>query len=158
MKTGYWILCASVLILTGSVSAQSNTLSRRAQLQKARSTQIDVESIPALAPGDDFDVNEFLMKRKDLQGQVVELTFDKVSSLKQVRDGYIAFVSYEKPRHNIGLEIYVPAEGLEFFEDLAKPEIRRRQSVYVYVKAPGAVVALGTDYDKDKAEDERYQW
>ncbi len=131
---------------------------KKAELKAAMKAELNSE--PAGEPSADMNVSEFLLKRNDLKGKVVELTFDKVVSLKQAgqEGGYLALVTYESPRLQEGLTLVVPSEGLEFFEALSKPEIRRRESVYIQVLNPTTVKALGTRYRKDKPEGERYIW
>jgi hypothetical protein len=132
-------------------------LERKAELKAEMKAELNSE--PAGEPSAELNVSEFQLKRNDLKGRVVELTFDKVVSLKQAgKEGYLAMVTYESPRLQEGLTLVVPSEGLEFFEDLSKPEIRRKESVYVQVLNPFTVKALGTRYRKDKPEGERYSW
>jgi hypothetical protein len=126
---------------------------RTAELQEALKGEPDVE------PSDEMNVSEFQLQRNELKGKVVELTFDKVISLKQAgQESYIAVVTYESPRMAEGLHLVVPAAGLDFFEDLSRPEIRRRESVYIQVINPSTVKALGTRYSGSKPEGERYGW
>lgn len=118
---------------------------------------LDVE--PAGEPSGELTVDEFQLKRNDLKGQVIELTFDRVVSLKQAgAEGYMAMVTYESPRIAEGLNIIVPADGLEFFEDLSKVNYPQRRSVYIQVLTPSTVKALGTRYSKNKEAGERYSW
>jgi hypothetical protein len=119
----------------------------------------ELKNEPAGEPSMELNVSEFQLKRNELKGQVVELTFDKVVSLKQAgQEGYLAMVTYESPRLQEGLALIIPAEGLEFFEELSKPEIRRKESVYVQVLNPSTIKALGTRFSRSKPEGERYSW
>lgn len=114
---------------------------------------------PDAAPSEELNVEEFLLRRNELKGQVVELTFDKVVSLKQAgNDGYVAIVTYESPRIAEGLSILVPQDGLELFEELSRRNTRSRQQIYVQVLSPSAVKAIGTRYNKNKDAGERYSW
>jgi len=119
----------------------------------------DLNADPAGDPSCELTVSEFQLKRNDLKGQVVELTFDKVVSLKQAgQGGYMAMVTYESPRLAEGLNIIVPQDGLKFFEELSKPEIRRKETVYIQVLNASVVKALGTRFRKNAEESERYRW
>jgi hypothetical protein len=90
---------------------------------------------------------------------VVELTFDKVVSLKQAgTEGYVAMVTYESPRALEGVTIIIPAGGLEFFEEQSKIDYRRKGTVYIQVINASTVKALGTRYRKNEPEGERYSW
>jgi hypothetical protein len=119
--------------------------------------KLDVE--PACEPSEDLNVEEFQLKRNDLKGRVVELTFDKVVSLKQTgAEGYVAMVTYESPRMAEGLNIVVPKDGLEFFEEQSKIDYRRKETIYVEVINPSIVRAVGTRFSKNKEPGERYSW
>lgn len=123
--------------------------------------QIDLTAEPATAPVDELTVNEFLIKRKDLQKQVIELEFDRAIDLKQVGKGYSVRVTFESLRATEGVTILFASDGLEFFEPLADQIGRgsgNRKSVYVQVLPNGATVGLGTRYSKNKPEGERYRW
>ncbi|MFA6172130.1 MAG: hypothetical protein WC701_00470 [Kiritimatiellales bacterium] len=114
---------------------------------------------PSGESAEELNVSEYLLKRNDLKGDVIKLTFDKVASLKQAgKEGYVAIVTYESPRLMEGLNLIVPADGLEFFEELSKPGIIRRETVYVHVLNANMLKALGTRYREDKPEGERYAW
>ena len=133
------------------------TADRAQNLKAELKANLDVE--PACEPSEDLNVEEFQLKRNDLKGQVVELTFDKVVSLKQAgTEGYIAMVTYESPRLAEGLNIIVPADGLKFFEEQSKIDYRRKEKVYVEVINPTTVRAVGTRYSKNKEPGERYSW
>lgn len=129
------------------------------QTERKVELKAELKGEPNVAPTAELNVSEFQIKRNELKGQVVELTFDKVVSLKQVgQEGYMAMVTYESPRMAEGLNMVVPEDGLKFFEELSRPEIRRKESVYIQVVNPSTVRALGTRYRKDKPEGERYSW
>lgn len=137
---------------------QGGGLPPRGERQKEE-LKARLEAEPAGAPAADLTVEEFQLKRNDLKGQVVELTFDKVVSLKQAgAEGYIAMVTYESPRAMKGVAIVIPAEGLEFFEEQSKIDYRSKQTVYVQVISATTVKALGTRYRKNEPEGERYGW
>ena len=140
---------------------------RPAQLEKQKAVLAEkkaelkdkLEAEPAGEPSADLNVSEFQLKRNDLKGKIVELTFDKVVSLKQAgKEGYIAMVTYENPRLAEGVSIIVPADGLKFFEELSRPGLVRRESVYIQVLNGSTLKALGTRYREDKPEGERYCW
>lgn len=125
----------------------------KAEIQAGLDTEPDCE------PTADMDVEEFQLQRNDLKGQVVELTFDRVVSLKQAgKEGYVAMVTYESPRLAQGLSLMIPADGLDFFEELSKINYPRKSSVYIEVLTPSTVKALGTRYSKNKDLGERYSW
>ncbi len=130
------------------------------QLEKNRAEmKAALDTEPVGEPSADLNVSEFQLKRNDLKGNVVELTFDKVVTLKQAgQEGYIAMVTYESPRMAEGLNIIVPSAGLEFFEELSKINYPRKGTVYIQVLNPSTVKALGTRYSKNKPEGERYSW
>lgn len=117
----------------------------------------DFSQEPSKAPSAELTVQEFLLKRADLKGQVVELTFDEVISLKQVGSGYVAEVTYQTPRRSEGVTLLIPDEGLDFFEPLSDPGVRRTNKVYVHVMGRG-VRALGTRYNSNRSEGDRYSW
>ena len=126
--------------------------------QKAE-RKADVKEKRNVEAAEELNVDEFLLKRNDLSGKVIMLTFDRVISLKQMgKDGYVAVVSFQQPRFADGVNLLVPAEGLEFFQELAKPEIQRRESVYVEVMEANKLKALGTRYREDKPKGQRYGW
>jgi len=147
-----------VLMVVGvvfSVSAQLRPFQRKPVEVKAAREALNVA--PG-APVDDLTVNELQLKRKDLVGQVVELTFDNVINLKQAGEGYSARVTYESGRAAEGLALIIPSEGLEFFEPLADHRGPKRETVYVQVLTSNAAKALGTRYSKNKPEGKRYSW
>lgn len=113
---------------------------------------------PPGEPVEKLDVNELQLRRRDLAGQVVELTFDNVIDLKQAGDGYAARVTYESARMTEGVVLIIPPEGLEFFEPLAEHRGPNRETVYVQVLPSGSARALGTRYSKNKPDGERYSW
>ena len=137
---------------------------RSAQLEKQKESLKDelkggLSTEPAGEPSDELNVSEFLLKRNDLKGKIVELTFDRVTTLKQAgKEGYIASVTYESPRMQDGVNIIVPDEGLKFFEELSKPGIVRRETIYIQIVTPSVVKALGTRYRGDEPQGERYRW
>ena len=126
--------------------------------QKAERKE-DLKEKKEIKSAEELTVDEFLLKRNDLKGKIVELTFDRVISLKQAgKEGYIAVVSYQKPRHAEGVNVLIPAEGLGFFKELDKPELQRRATVYIEVLNANTLKALGTRYREDKPKGERYGW
>lgn len=130
----------------------------KAQNLKAE-LKVDLNAEPACEPSEKLNVDEFQLKRNDLKGQVIELTFDKVVSLKQAgQAGYIAMVTYESPRIAEGLTIAVPSEGLEFFKELSEMKYPAKRTVYVEVINPSTARAVGTRFSKNKEAGERYSW
>lgn len=162
MKTYMRLLV--IFLMTGSVFAQQNLFKNGEKKirpnagPRQEKFKIDYSTEPSTTPSTEMDVNEFLLQRKDVQGKVVELTFDKVVSLKQAGEGYTATVTYENPRMTEGLNLQVPPDGLELFEKLSKPNIRSRESVYIQVLTPYTVKVLGTRHSRNKPEGERYNW
>lgn len=133
--------------------AKAEKVEQKAERKEAAKEKRNIEA------AEELTVDEFLLKRNDLKGKVIELTFDRVISLKQMgKDGYVALVSFQKTRLADGVTILVPAEGLEFFQELDKPELQRRESVYVEVMDAGKLRALGTRYREDKPKGQRYGW
>lgn len=132
-------------------------LEQKAEQKAERKAELKDEL--AGAPSGEMDVNAFQLKRDELKGKVIELTFDRVISLKQVGQEYAAIVTYQQPRIAAdGLGIVIPPEGLDFFQDMARPGTIRTTSVYVQVLSPVRVKALGTRYRKDKPQEELYGW
>lgn len=171
MKKSNLILVLAAFLPVLIASAQQNPLQRQGDRprfnplknrgQQLGRPNIDLSVEPSVAPGEEYTVDEFLLKRKDLQGQVVELTFDRVIGLKQVGEGYTARVTFEDPRAGDGVMLLIPEAGFELFEEYVKskdPLFRRRQTVLVEVLPANAVRAVGTRYSKNKPEGERYSW
>jgi len=157
MKRRTTIVLLAVLASAFFVSAQQKSFKDR--FKQAAKPKIDFSVEPASAPVDELDVQEFQLKRKDLQGKVVELEFDRVSALKQTANGYTAKVTFEDPRDSTGVFLLIPEAGLELFEDYSKDaRYRRRETVLVEVLPANAVRAVGTRYSKNKPEGERYSW
>jgi len=143
-----------------SASAQLRP-GRRTALPKQVDGKKAAREILAAVPGapvDDLTVRELQLKRKELAGQVVELTFDNVIDLKQTGEGYTAVVIYEGRRASEGLLVLIPADGFDFFEPLAEYRGPQRETVYVQILNSNAATALGTRYRKDNPEGERYLW
>ena len=158
MKKRTRIVLLAVLVSAFFVSAQQKSFKDR--LKQTAKPKIDFSVEPASAPVDELDVNEFQLKRKDLQGKVVELEFDRVAALKQTGNGYTAKVTFEDPRDSTGVFLLIPEAGLELFEDYSKYDARyrRRETVLVEVISVSAVRAVGIRYSKNKPEGERYSW
>lgn len=129
------------------------------RVEKNTERKADLKEKRNVEAAEELTVDEFLLKRNDLKGKIIQLTFDRVISLKQMgKDGYIALVSFQKARQADGVTMLVPAEGLEFFKELDKPELQRRETVYVEVLNGDTLKALGTRYREDKPKGERYGW
>ncbi|MBL7016506.1 MAG: hypothetical protein ISR84_02995 [Kiritimatiellales bacterium] len=157
MKKRTRIVLLAVFVSALFVSAQQNPFKGR--FRPSAKPKIDFSVEPASAPVDKLDVEEFQLQRKDLQGKVIELEFDRVSALKQTANGYTAKVTFEDPRGGAGVMLLIPKEGLELFEDYSKDaRYRRRETVLVEVLPANAVRAVGTRYSKNKPEGERYSW
>jgi len=158
MKKLNLMLALAILMPAFFVSAQQNPLKNRVK-QTAKS-KIDFSKEPTVAPSEEFDVSEFQLKRKDLQGKVVELTFDRVHDLKQTGQGYSARVTFENGRTGEGIVLLIPEEGLELFEEMAERDSRSplRETVYVEVIGANMSRVVGTRYSKTKPEGERYSW
>jgi hypothetical protein len=143
-------------------SAQQNSLTDRVKKTPDTITQrakIDLETEPAGEPVDKFEVDEFLLQRKDLEGEIVELEFDRVLDLKQIEAGYSARISFENKRNErADVTLLIPKTGFEFFEKLAEDRNVSRKSVYVEVLKGNNVRALGTHFSKSKPAGERFSW
>ncbi len=148
----------AVIVPAFFVSAQKTT--RKNQGKQAIKKKVDFSIEPASAPIDELDVGEFQLKRKDLQGKVVELTFERVVDLKQTGQGYTARLIFESAREKEGVTVLVPEEGLELFQEMAErmPRSPRRETVYIEVISANISQAVGTRYSKGKPEGERYSW
>ncbi len=120
--------------------------------------------LPAEEPAAKLDVSEFLMKQADYVGQVVELTFDQVLTLKQYgSSGYIATVTYKRLDRRASdiasVEIAVPHEGLKIFREVYELNGTTRQTkVMVQVIVGSKVRAVGERYRGDAPVGERYRW
>lgn len=157
MRKMILMIVMAVLLPALFVSAQKDP-SKTRKKQTAR-PEIDLSVQPAAAPGKEFDVLEFQLKRKELEGQVVELVFDRVHNLKQTDQGYTVRVTFDNVRGGSAV-LLIPEEGLELFEEMAARELRSplRQSVYVEVIDANFARAVGTRYSKNKPEGQRYSW
>jgi hypothetical protein len=119
---------------------------------------------PVEGPAAKLDVNEFQLKQADCVGQVVELTFDEVLTLKQESSaGYVATVAFKREQRDgsrsSAVEIAVPPEGLKTFQEVYLLNGTTRQTkVMVQVLVGSKVRALGERYRKDNPEGERYVW
>lgn len=160
MRKWTGLVLLAVLVPAFLTSAQVNPFKKRIQqLKNSPKQQIDLQSEPDAAPGEELTVSEFLLQRKDLKGQVVELEFDRAFDLKQVGEGYSVRVSFESVRGTEGVTIVLPKEGVEFFEPLAERDRGAvRNTVYVQVLGNNMVRGLGTRYSKGKPLGERYRW
>ena len=118
----------------------------------------EMQSEVAGAPTDELNVNEFQLKRDELKGKVIELTFDRVISLKQTGSDYTAIVTYQQLHQIEGLNIIVPKEGLDLFQGMFTPGNIRTETVYVQVVSPSVVRALGTRYSEEKPKEKLYGW
>ena len=156
MRKLMMVFVLAVVVPVFFVSAQQNPLRNRGKQEM--SPQVDLESEPESAPVDELDVSEFQLKRKELQGKVIELEFDNVIDLKQVGEGYSVRVTFESARVAEGMMIFLPEDGLEFFEPLSEHRGPLRATVYIEVLGNNMSRALGTRYSKNKPEGERYSW
>jgi len=158
MKKLNLIVMMAILVPALFVFAQQNPLKNR--VKQTAKPKIDFSKEPMVAPTEEFTVSEFQLKRKDLQGIVVELTFDRVNDLKQTGQGYTARITFESVRNGEGVTLLIPEEGLELFEEMAERDVRSslRETVYVEVIAANISRAVGTHYSKSKPEGERYSW
>lgn len=158
MKKLMMMLMLAVVVPVFFVSAQQNPLKKRGQ-QQGTMPKVDLKTEPDAAPEDDVTVAEFLLKRKDLKGKIVELEFDRAFDLKQVGEGYSVRVSFESARATEGVNIILPEEGGAFFEPLTeRGRGASRKTVYVQVLGNNMVRGLGTRYSKNKDLGERYRW
>ncbi len=162
MKKWTVLVLVAALVPAFVASAQLNPFKKKSQQLKAANLkpQVDLSAQPASAPVDELNVTELLLKRKDLQGKVVELEFDRVLELKQTGNGYTARVTFESARSGEGLILLIPAEGIELFEEMTDRDFRSRLRKTVYVELLGGDVtrAVGTRYSKNKPDGERYSW
>ncbi len=148
-----------VLLMSVTAEAQNRLRLRRPRPAGESRPTIDLQAEPAAEPADELTVTEFLLQRNDLQGRVIELTFDRVHVFKQNQAGdYSALVTYESPRVAEGATLLVPEEGREFFEDMEQRKSRRRETVYVEVINLRVLKALGTRFRDDNPAGERYSW
>ena len=109
-------------------------------------------------PSFELNVNEFQLKRYDLVGQVGELTFDRILGLKEVvPDGYVAFVTYHNANRIEGLKIIVPRDGLDFFKGQISPDSVGDKTIYIQVRTPDTVKAIGTYYTEEN-DGVHYRW
>ena len=153
------VITALPLFMVSAQTAPRGKAAKAEKVEQKAGRKADVKEKRDIAAAEELNVDEFLLKRNDLKGKIVELTFDRVVSLKQMgKDGYVALVSFQQPRLTDGVIILVPAEGLDFFQELNKPELQRRESVYVEVMEANKLKALGTRYREDKPKGERYGW
>ena len=156
------IIVLLVALIASTASAQRKPFNGRTQNASTfqKNQKIDLESEPSIAPSEELDVNEFQLKRKELEGLVVELEFDRVGTLKQSGNGYTARVIFESGRLAEGLTLLIPEEGLELFQKLTERDKRSplRTKIYVEVLSGNVSRALGERYRKNKPEGERYTW
>jgi len=102
---------------------------------------------PAGKPSAELNADEFQLKRYELTGRTIELTFDRILSLKEIGPNiYAALVTYHDSYAVEGVRIIVPAAGLELFKSRVAPESGGTQTVYVQVLAPDMVKVIGTHY------------
>ena len=161
-----FMMVVVMALICSTASAELNPFKKRQKKrEKAAQTlrqevKIDLEAEPSVGPTDEMDVNELLLERKDLTGQVIELEFDRTTSLKQMADGYSVRVSCRQVGGSSGkVTLLLPKDGLEFFEELFRSQNLRREGVYIEILPGGAgAKALGTRYRKSKPEGERYSW
>lgn len=159
MKQHIQLVFGLLLAATLSASAQNQLFRKRLQRPESARPAIDLQAEPAAEPADELEVDEFLLRRNDLQGQVIELTFDRVHVFKQNQTGdYLATVTYESPRLAEGVTLLVPEEGRELFEDMEQRKSPQRESVYVEVINLRVLKALGTRFRDDNPVGERYSW
>ena len=159
MKKRTLILLVVALLPALVFSAQKNLLQKRPK--KADRLEIDLSVEPSAAPGEEMTVTELQFRREELQGQVVELTFDRVIGLKQMeKTAYSARLSFESGRQKESVLVLIPKEGLELFQEMATrfPKSPLRETVYVEVLEKNVIRAVGTRYSKNKPEGERYSW
>ena len=116
----------------------------------------------ATAPGEpaaELNVEEFQLKCNELTGQVVNLTFDRVVSFTQTgSESASATVVYNDYQRKECVNIIIPAEGIYFFKARFSQKSGDETTVYIQVLTPFMGKALGTLYDKDKPEGQRYIW
>jgi hypothetical protein len=161
MRTGMTLILTAALlpVLSGSAQQTSTWKQRAVDKKEQVRSKIDMDAEPVATPSDKLNVQEFALKRKDLEGKVVELEFDRVQEMKQIDIGYSARVTFESMRTaEEGVTILIPAAGGEFFEKLSKESARKNADVYVEVISANIVRALGARYNKNKPEGERYSW
>ncbi len=156
------VIVMLTVVLMGSIALAQTPFKRRAQTAPSSQVrpEIDLEVEPSVSPTEELDVNEFQLKRKELEHQVVKLEFDRVIDLKQSGNGYTARVTFESGRITEGLTLMIPEEGLDMFKDMAEraPRSPLRKKVYVEVLSGNVSRAVGVRYSKSKAEGERYSW
>lgn len=157
-KRVMWV--AVLVLISASLSSAEVGLRKIRTPQDGRVASLDLSSEPAVAPLSRMEVDEFLLKRNELQGSVIELRFDRVSELKQTQNGYMAAVRYEGGRGAQEVRVLVPEEGLDLFGEWTKmkPGTKERTDIYVQVMTNGLVRALGERYSKSKPEGDRYSW
>lgn len=152
------------------ISAQTNELSEAAPAKNKKASkkmskeaalaQIDLSIEPVAEPSDELDVTELQLQRLDLDGKVIELTFDRVIFLKPTDQGYVAKLTFGQGRERESAPVLIPKDGLELFQEMAERDLRspRRETVYVEVIDSKIMRAVGTDFSKNKPEGERYSW
>lgn len=128
-------------------------------VQQAAEQKTDLNDKPVIGkPTAELNVDEFQLKRFELAGQVIELTFDRILGLKEVEPGsYVAFVTYHDSDAIEGLRILVPKAGLDLFKGRVSSESDGSQTVYVQVQTPDLVKAVGTYYTEED-EGVHYGW
>lgn len=154
------VMVVFVVVFVSVFFVSAQQIQPRNRNQPAVRPKIDFSVEPAKAPEDKLNVNEFQLKRKDLEEKVIELEFDRVSSFKQTDSGYTAKVTFEDPRDSAGVMVLVPEEGRELFEAYSSQDARyrRRETVLVEVLSANVVRAVGVRYRGSKPDGERYSW
>jgi hypothetical protein len=152
------IFLMAALLPTLFISAEKNPLKIRKKLPARLEIDLSVE--PAVAPSDELNVGELQLKRQELQGKVIELTFDRVIDLKQAGGGYTARLTFESGRQRESVLVLIPEEGLELFQEMADrfPRSPLRETVYVEVISANVTRAVGIRFSKNKPQGERYSW
>lgn len=155
-----WILILLVVLPAILFSAQPDARNKENKNRKKVLETIDLSVEPTEAPCEKLTVGELQLKRQELQGNVIELTFDRVIDLKQTGEGYTARLTFESGRQKESVLVLIPEEGLEFFQEMADrfPRSPLRETVYVEVISANITRAVGTRYSKNKPEGERYRW
>lgn len=150
-----WVILA--VALAGSM-ASGKTLFERMfgaripeDAKKAENAPVPGESVANL------NVKEAMLKLVDHAGEVIRIKFDNVHAMRQVEKGYVAIISYEGRSIWDGMLVFIPNEGLEFFEKQVVTEQRSNKEVFVQLSAGGVNRALGIRTRSGEGA-ERYDW
>ena len=122
--------------------------------------KVEVEKFPP--PGESvasLQVRDALLKLVDYAGEVVRVDFDNVNAMRQVQSGYVAVISFRGRTLWDGMVVFVPNEGLSFFEAQIQREHRVTQTVFVQISKDGLPNrALGRRFRRSNAPGEQYVW